>query len=277
MKKIILSGLMLISGIYTFASTNIYALHINGMLTTRDDAYKNLRELNYAAMTASNLVKWDLLYNNTAQGSSFFEQLYDVYQQKAHSNEFMSLDNYTSYYISQFPDKYPIDLYYPGSAAFEVLKGNMAPLYQDQLINAGGMNLKPIIDQFHNIVKPLKPNNYSSNKDFVLLIPHSQGNLYSNYLYTELIQNEGFDPNHIAIYGIASPAAVNKGNWLTLALQQLQQQYSQFNVWGYLSDYLTSTKDIVIAFANVLTTLNGDPVLPSNFTIPFFHLRLLRP
>lgn len=78
----------------------------------------------------------------------------------------------------------------------------------------------------------------------VLLVGHSQGNLYANAAHRLLYRNEKIEPGNFSVVGIASPAGFVAGN----------------------GPYLTSNSDLVIsALHSVVQTL------PPNIEIPF-HL-----
>ncbi|WP_155636801.1 hypothetical protein [Burkholderia gladioli] len=77
----------------------------------------------------------------------------------------------------------------------------------------------------------------------VLIVSHSQGNLYSNAVYRSAVATSGIKPNNIKVVGVATPAGSVQG----------------------AGDYLTSDSDVVIG---ALRMIAGN-VLPSNFSIPF--------
>jgi hypothetical protein len=101
--------------------------------------------------------------------------------------------------------------------------------------------------------------NYLDTKNMVILVPHSQGNLYANELYNYLTGVEHFPPNQIAIFGIASPASKNVGDWMVKELQSIDYKKK----WGNLTSYITSTHDHVMDLVRI--THPGE-VLPSNIS-----------
>ncbi|GAB7533910.1 hypothetical protein BGC_01150 [Burkholderia sp. 3C] len=77
----------------------------------------------------------------------------------------------------------------------------------------------------------------------VLIVAHSQGNLYSNAVYQRAISAPGVKPANIKVIGVASPAAQILGG----------------------GSYLTSDSDVVIGALRLAT---GN-VLPANVSVPF--------
>lgn len=109
---------------------------------------------------------------------------------------------------------------------------------------------------------------YSKTRNLVLLVPHSQGNLYANDLYTYLIKKENFPEYQLAVYGIASPADHINGDWVAKKLQDLAKQEPGFaNVALPLDSYITSIHDFVINSAR--TIFYSNPAMPGNINIPW--------
>lgn len=258
-----------------FASLpTIYALHINGINTTQEEAFLNLKALSQVANINSNMIHWNIVYNPTA--SKFFSNLFDVMGQKAHEDQaVMSLQDFTLYWEKVNNLTYPIN-----SPEFIALESQISGEYAKQLDAAGGNNDQYIRDEFYNtvpeqfssVVDLLKPfsNNYSSRQAYVLLIPHSQGNLYANNLYTYLTNVDNFNPDNIAIYSIATPANINVGDDIAKTLAFLEQQSANIKAaLGNVDSYLTSTSDYVVNGARVLfdNYSKGRKILPANFNI----------
>lgn len=111
--------------------------------------------------------------------------------------------------------------------------------------------------------------NYSKTKNMVLLVPHSQGNLYANDLYTYLIKAEHFPENQLAVYGIASPAMRNNGDWIAKIFQEIARVSPELSKEALpLDSYITSIHDFVINSARVIFYSN--PAMPGNINIPWF-------
>jgi len=115
---------------------------------------------------------------------------------------------------------------------------------------SSGTYAQLIQDAHQYIVHSLIPNGYVSLNDSdlksvvadirseaaagqtVLLVPHSQGNLYANSAYAELTSGEyPLPPGSLGIMGVASPASyvANKGNYQTsnndLVIESLRGLY----------------------------------------------------
>lgn len=195
------------ASISTCAPANYSVVYINGIWTT--DAKSAAFELQRAIGTTHNgqRVKVSIAYNKTHGKTS---DLADVFRQKL--NE------------------------YPGVAAELLIKG---------LTSGIGLGLPdPLVEFIHsyNIGKIRDAGNVGySDEDLrdivgfirgsitenqkILLVPHSQGNLYANSAYAALTSGSDAIPeSSIKIVGIASPAAYVGGN----------------------GDYVSSTNDLVI-------------------------------
>lgn len=88
-----------------------------------------------------------------------------------------------------------------------------------------------------------------SQKTPILLLPHSQGNLFANDVYAALTSTGKIATNRIAIFGVASPAATVAG--VTSPT---------------VADYVTAEEDSVIALSRLRYTaaLGHQPALPAN-------------
>lgn len=125
-------------------------------------------------------------------------------------------------------------------------------------------DLQNAVDNYIKLHPKLQSNqDYRNTKNLVLFVPHSQGNIYTNWLYKFLVQDEHYPEKQMAIYGVASPAKENVGDWIARALSN---DASIRSAWGEINSYLTSSKDLVIKFANIFP----DKVLDPNMTLPFY-------
>ncbi|QXE85547.1 hypothetical protein KP003_14295 [Geomonas nitrogeniifigens] len=207
------------------AAANYSIIYINGIWTT--DARPAALDLQRAVGTTHNgqTVKVSIAYNKTHGKTS---DLADVFRQKL--NE------------------------YPGVAAellIKALTSGIGSGLPDALVEfARAYNIDKIRDaesigysdeDLRDIVGFIRGSITENQK--ILLVPHSQGNLYANSAYAALTSGDDAIPtSSIKIFGIASPAAHIAGN----------------------SDYLTSTNDLVI---NGLRAASGLSVLQANFTV----------
>lgn len=209
------------------ASSSYLVVHINGINTSHENAVKN------AIMLANSLngkhngegIAVILAENKT---NSFWADIEDVFKQK----------------INEYPNV-------ASSLIFKALVGGV-------LNPALSQPLKDFITNYHvNKIKNSGFVNYSDNdlQDIVgairakiiegqkvLLVPHSQGNLYANAAYNVLTTGDNAIPTSaIKIMGIASPAAYVAGG----------------------GDYVTSENDLVISGLREL----GLNVLAANLVI----------
>lgn len=264
-KKLFIGTCLLFSMASSFALQKIYIFHINGVNTNQVDADRNRAALNSTINAQSNVIanngQVDLLYNKEDNDSycSLCKQLGDVLQQKKYEN--ITLDDYVAAYIT---DK-KLDIK-PGTPEYADLKNNIkAKYFADPAFM--GNNFTDILNQFHqklpSSLNTAYLNEYlakgvaaGSPKPFILLIPHSQGNLYANNLYKELTASEGYDQSNLSIYGIASPASSNLGDYIS------KTSYGN-------SGYITSSSDAIINSLRVLAAVPpATNVLPANYSMP---------
>lgn len=227
MKALYLIIILFISN-YTFAaSPTIYAIHINGIDTSPNQANVNLEAIQRTApQNNTNMVVWTYLYNNT---HGLWDDLSDVFNQKAQEKKNITLDDFVVAYMKAN------DLHAEsGTTEYEFIKQSI----KDDFINDpqySGRNLESIVTEFNQLV-PDRENSY------ILLLPHSQGNLYANQLYNYLTSTGNYDSQQLRIFGIATPANEISGS----------------------GDYVTSSNDLVINGLRLITS-----ILPSNITVNF--------
>ena len=209
-----------------FGNPMIYALHINGISTSITEAQDNLEQLTALQVSKTNLVKWRLLYNQT---TGLWNDLSDVFNQKAQEKQNITLDDFVVAYMKAN------DLHAEsGTTEYEFIKQSI----KDDFINDpqySGRNLESIVTEFNQLVS-------DKESSYVLLLPHSQGNLYANQLYNYLTSTGNYDSQHLRIFGIATPANEISGS----------------------GDYVTNSNDLVINGLRLITS-----ILPSNITVNF--------
>lgn len=263
MKHIIISILFMICTNSLFAdNSKLHLLHINGLNTIRDKAGCNLKVYQRAAITTPNVL-WDIVYNPTQSGDEWswmasIKGFIDVWLQKWHEgNHLPTLDEFTQ----QAMQAQNLD-YLAGSNEYEQFKSSLIEQFQQLLLDDGGKNMETIVDEFHNIVpiqyasvlnllRSESKADYSKNNDYVIFLPHSQGNIYANNLYNYLTQTEKFSASKISIFGFASPA---------------KTEYGQMSCNSSVPNYITSTNDSIIAWARLM--FGEQDILPNNITIP---------
>ncbi len=244
-----------------FALQKIYIFHINGVNTTQDEASRNRFALDRALPHPEgfNIQKVDLLYNKE-DGASFCSlcsQLRNILEQKKFKN--INLDDYVIAYIR---DK---KLYVkPNTSEYIALKNSIKDKYLADPAFLGN-NFNDLLNQIHQKVtsKSTNPTYWDESyprgarpKPFILFIPHSQGNLYANNLYEELIAKEGYQQTNLSIYGIASPADKNLGDYISKT------------IYGN-PGYLTSSNDGVINALRILAAVPPQQTIaPANIIIP---------
>jgi hypothetical protein len=152
--------------------TKIYVLFINGVNSTVPDVIFNLNRIKEVVNVKSNIVEWGFLYNPTS--GSLAQDLHDTIKQKKQEGKNLNIDDYVRTYMKTYKLNY-----LENSREYNDLKKNIKEYYSKDE-SFVGKNLDNLIDQFNNIVK-------DKNNSYVLLVAHSQGNLYANQLYDYLV------------------------------------------------------------------------------------------
>jgi hypothetical protein len=219
----------------------LYILFINGVNSNVQDVVFNLNRIKEVVNVKSNVIEWGFLYNPTS--GSLAQDLHDTMKQKKQEGKNLSIDDYVKTYMKTYKLNY-----FENSKEYNDLKKNIKEYYSKDN-SFVGKNLDNIIDQFNNVVKD-KSNSY------VLLIAHSQGNLYANQLYDYLINGASFPKSRLSIVGIATPSDKILG---TIAIPKNADQ----------NRYITSDTDFVITSLNIFLTFNpvSNKALPANVHI----------
>jgi hypothetical protein len=225
MKKFIFAILCFIYYVSAFSGEipRLHVFHINGVNTTKLEAEANMKKLEETASIKSNFLvssysvgHFDLIYNQTH--GAFLDIAWDTLGKKFKEGQSISLDDYVHAYMEKHPDKKVPD----GSPEYNKLKQDIEADYKNMYFSQ--TNFDAVLKQFHNKVPPQFAHvvaylksfksiddkyNYSKDSaDGVMLLPHSQGNLYANDLEQWLEKNEAFSQMNVFIFGIASPATV---------------------------------------------------------------------
>ncbi|UXY15499.1 hypothetical protein N8I74_00340 [Chitiniphilus purpureus] len=200
-------------------------IHINGINTSRADAEESQRMLKVILEEKlGHPVKSDLAYNQT---HGFFADIAQTFYQLNQQNP------------DEAPEKIAQALLYgEAPAGLEPRLAEAAQRYYRAQYERA-MLAQLTLDEESEILRDIRQ--ATSNDDKVLLVPHSQGNLFANRVYALLTQNGVPDSGQVRIFGVASPADRVLGN----------------------GSYLTSSKDLVIGGLDLLRN-----VLPSNIVVP---------
>lgn len=203
--------------------------HINGITTTRDEALRNRDALSgaYGNAHEEHLIKYNVAYNRTAGA---LRDLIDVFNQKRGEYPAISVEVFAKallFGVVQAPLTTPI--------VADIRKALAARVISSGETSYSDADLHEIVAAVRSVHRPAGR---------VLLVPHSQGNLYANLAYDRLTSGSAptVQTKSIAIVGVATPASSVRGG----------------------GKYVTSTLDVVIgALRSAL------PVLPPNVTQPF--------
>ena len=223
MRKIFVMLVMVFSVGLSFASQKIFIFHINGIDTNIVDARRNAEALDSTIGVQSNIIanngRVDLLYNkiNESATSNLYNQLKDVFRQKAIEKKDITIDDFVVAYLKANGLDYKI-----GTPDYDIVKAGIKDDYLKDKSFIGN-NLDDIYNQFRDKTKQIalyknvlsylnvESGNSGNDKPYVLLIPHSQGNLYANELYEYATSTGNIPEDHLAIYGIANPASKMNG------------------------------------------------------------------
>jgi hypothetical protein len=268
-KKLYLIALL--AGLYShsYAVQKIFLFFVNGIQNTQDEARINAAALDSLISVNSNIVNNNgrviTLYNKKG---GVLEQTKDVFLQK--DNERISLDQYIQTHLAVLGISNDrgersamrnmlLEKYFSNKQ----MGNNFSDLSQ-QLAQQLGEPDPRLLTKFISLNSANE-----SQKPFVLLIPHSQGNLYANNLYQLLKEAYGYGETNLAIYGIATPAARNLGNYISRTYYYISGTNQRD------PGYVTSINDKVInglrgsytfglpGFGNIIY-----PVLPGNVDLP---------
>lgn len=208
-------------------SSNFLIAYINGVNTTKEEARRNNRLLKEAVGTSHNgeQVEVMLAYNQTR---GLLDDVVDVLRQKSREYPGVSSDLIFKALVNG-----TVSSLLPESLKEYVANFHINKIKESRLVSYSDDDLKDIVSAIRAKV--------TENRK-ILLVPHSQGNIYANAAFAELISGNNAVPvSAIKILGIASPAAYVAGN----------------------GDYITSSNDLVISGLRA----SGFSVLDANFTI----------
>jgi hypothetical protein len=236
MRKIINSLVFLIPAI-AYADISLCdrlptLVHINGINTNPFDADQSREKLNLLAkekLGDSTKIKTVLAYNRT---KNFFADIQQTFLQLKMQDPNTQDEKIAEALLGSIPPDMNAQVA-EAAKRYYLQKQEQATLMQLTL------------DEQSEIIKDIKSKVDAGDK--ILLVPHSQGNLFANSTYTKLISSEGIKPEDIKIFGVASPAdrvlPAGKGN----------------------GNYITSNNDIVIQSLAKIPFLN---VLPRQLNLP---------
>lgn len=270
MRKFLLTIISTLVVCNVFASPKIYVFHINGVNTKYSDALNNADQLQKLANISSNMLsnsgRFDLLYNSDESGSfcSLCNQVGDVLHQKKLEYKDVTVDDFVTAYMKTY------NLHYEsGGTDYEILKIGIKDDYLKDKTFVGA-NLDDIYNQYNTKTQQSMKfggvlnflsnvtNNEGGTKPYVLLLPHSQGNLYANELYEYAISTGAVTPDHIAIYGIANPASKMDG--------VINPESSPDGNVSDSAHYTTADNDFVIHSLSVFSMINpiSNSPMPAN-------------
>lgn len=207
MKRIIFA--VVIGVISKCFALQIFNLHINGINTTKKQTEQNMFMLQEKSEISSNIVRWNYIYNPSSEDPSSTNLIANIEDTIKQKNAELTLDDYTDVYIKSF--NLDTNVYYRGSVDYLNLQKSLSLLYTQSLYK--GENFNTIISEFNDKTEHifdsttslLTENNIDKDNTFVLLIPHSQGNLYANSLYEYLTDKDLINKENLLIFGIATP------------------------------------------------------------------------
>ncbi|MDK2125248.1 hypothetical protein [Parachitinimonas caeni] len=214
----------LMSTLLAFASASVFAANgetavvfVNGMNNTFDDAIASMQVLKQrvSARGAGKGYVYGNAYNAT---NGFFSDLYQVFKQKGQEGEKVSG-------FWQMVD------------GGNVTPGWMSTALRDKYVATLSKEVTPELPEHLKFYRQ----HLSANRKLVL-VPHSQGNLYANISQNILIGESAAQAPNVFAVGVASPAARTMPN----------------------STYVTSSADAVIGALRIIKS-----VLPSNISQGF--------
>ena len=200
-------------------------IHVNGINTDREAAAQNVTALRFAINR-----EVALAYNQT--GGSI-KDIWETIRQKI--KEFPDL---TEAELAQISQDYSVERQQTREFQKAIKKARF-----DKAKLLGNVSLAdPSMQEIRAAIDTLTPENPP-----VVLLPHSQGNLYTQGVYNHLIQTKWYNPENVGVFGIATP-----GDYVP----------------GENGKYITSHQDGVIGLLRLLfwEVLPGNVAISSNAT-----------
>jgi hypothetical protein len=195
-------------------------VHVNGINTIEGDATTNASALSYRLNRPV-----EIAYNRTG---GKLADIWETIRQKI--AEFPDL---TEAELAQIAQDYSVERGETREFQKAIKKARF-----EKAKALGNVSLAdPSMTEIRNAIDGFTPGNPP-----LVLLPHSQGNLYTQGVYNHLIQTKKYDPANVGVFGIASP-----GDYIP----------------GANGQYVTSRQDNVIS----LLRLFFWNVLPGNVTI----------
>lgn len=193
-------SIFLLLNVYTTyaASTCSTVVHINGINTDRGDARENKKSLEEEIGDTHNnkRLKYVLAYNPT---EGFLSDLADVIEAKHNEYpEVTEAEMIRFYLLAQNQEVNQTDLDIEMVTNFYVEQ-----IETKGYVNLNDNDLEAILEKINRVV---------TQDENILLIPHSQGGLYANSIYSRLISGaEPRESEKVEIYAIATPASYVAG------------------------------------------------------------------
>ena len=235
---------------YQYCDPTPYVVfHINGINTTADDAKMNRDEIKNSLPATLNgkRLKVHLAYNVTR---GYLTDLVDTYEQK--KNEFPGVT--FAQFIAAFITATNLTETLP--AASQALLAYVRNYISNAMANSAYVSLNDI--DLASIAADIRSE--AQGGQTVLLVPHSQGNLYANSAFAQLTNGpNALASGSIGIMGVASPATfvAGHGTYITstndLVIGGLRLQYPltlPANTWVKASYFDPSGHNFVAVYMN---------------------------
>ena len=221
-------AIVLASNSNSSCGLNRSIIHINGIQTSEDDARANMLKIRntYGPTYAGQPITYDYAYNSN--NGSLWSALAEVYFQKAVEAD-PELSKALAYGILSGDMSRITD---------PALKANLAAAYRELV--AKNSTASAVVSKTQTIAA--KVNSYLNAGTGVVLVPHSQGSLYANAVFTTINGGTSSNP-HLKIVAVGDPAD---------------------SVAGEATSYVTASEDGIINALRLKSFFSGWNILPSN-------------
>ncbi|GIU41104.1 hypothetical protein TUM3794_20810 [Shewanella colwelliana] len=226
----------------------------NGVWNTRDEALRSLIAIKrlHGLEYQNEPIAYELFYNDTGDASGrSFQDIAEVFIQRAEEVSPALSDRFEVFWdvISRDEQGFITTVIALIGSTNDLLLGMMNDLYSTTTVELTGFVANVLSNPLTADVyrrHELKIKSHAMLGHKLVLIGHSQGNLFLNNAYTSAVNLDSYGAENIGVLHIAPPTNVLHG------------------------DYILADKDLVI---NSLRSFGGQTVPASNVDLPLSHLR----
>lgn len=194
--------------------------YVNGVANTRVQAWRSLQKLeekvekDYTQLLTEK-IKYRLFWNET---HGALEDVLEVFKQKAEeSPEFKDKSEFWSAFIKLLKGEDVTD------SLNTILLSNVNAFLQDVRNKIQDHTIDKTSVRYTETDSKLKmhADRYTNRCDKILLVAHSQGNLFTNEIYDYIVNKQKYTSNNIKTVHVAVPTEPIKGDYWTSSTDQI--------------------------------------------------------